>query len=59
MHVCVRCGNEAIAYFYEGRVARDVEVDKDIIARWRVDELILEKRFIGKWLSGDYSKPAR
>ena len=42
---CVRCGNGVVVFFYEGKVARDVEIEDDIVLKWKVDEPILENRF--------------
>jgi len=44
--VCAKCGKKELAFLYEGIVLREIQTTKDdIVAKWRVDEIILESAF--------------
>jgi len=43
---CAKCGSKDIAFFFEGTIARDVNItDEDIVAKFKVKELFLNSKF--------------
>ena len=55
---CAKCGSRDIAFFYEGTIAREVNItDKDIVAKFKVKELFLNSKFyLCKECAKDFAK---